>query len=283
MEDLQVHAESPNVVDLRPDLYVSHRHRETRDRRTDRLDSLLCQAFYWVRNHVPSSKLKGTDSLLQTGYMALWLRSTGHSIEMVNILPTFIDLIRALSSWLGTTLAGCLSLRGLWTFQAALVFFACIVLSAWNVPDGLKYVAFYLGGFSGMASPILYSWVNFTLKENYGERGLIISSMMTLGFCNQIWVPLFTFPTVEAPRFPNGYPAATAFLFTMWAILMTGIWYMRRWKTKNPDLEMRLAAAAETARADSQSSDQAADALEAKGMAGASIRPSLETPAVLVK
>ncbi|GKU07912.1 pantothenate transporter liz1 [Fusarium langsethiae] len=184
----------------------------------------LCQAHYW------------------TGYMALWLRSTGYSIELVNILPTFIDLLRAISSWLGTTLAGCLSLRGLWTFQASFVFFACIVLSIWTVPDGLKFVAFYFGGFSGMASPILYSWVNSTLKENYGERGLIISSMMTLGFCNQIWIPLFTFPTVEAPEFPHGYPAATVFEFTMWAILMGGVWYMNRWKAKHPDLEMRLAA-----------------------------------------
>ncbi|KAG7102851.1 Pantothenate transporter liz1 like protein [Verticillium longisporum] len=189
---------------------------------------MLCQAHYW------------------TGYMALWLRHAGYSIELVNILPTFIDLLRALSSWLGTTLAGCLSLRGLWSFQASFVFFALIVLSVWNVPDVLKFCAFYFGGFSGMASPILYSWVNFTLKENYGERGLIISSMMTLGFCNQIWIPLFTFPTVEAPRFPNGYPAATVFEFTMWAILMFGTWYMKRWKQKNPDLEMRLAREAAT-------------------------------------
>lgn len=57
-----------------------------------------------------------------------------------------------------------------------------------------------------MASPILYSWVNHILAENYGERGLIISPMMTFGLCAQIWVPLFTFPTVQAPRFPSGYP-----------------------------------------------------------------------------
>lgn len=133
-----------------------------------------------------------------------------------------------------------------------------------------------------MASPILYSWVNSTLKENYGERGLIISSMMTLGFCNQIWIPLFTFPTVEAPRFPNGYPAATAFLFTMWAILMVGVWYMRRWKAKNPDLEMRLAAS-ERAGEELDSSDQASDEPDEKKTAVTSIRPSLETPGVLVE
>ncbi|TDZ27965.1 Pantothenate transporter liz1 [Colletotrichum spinosum] len=171
----------------------------------------LCQAHYW------------------TGYMALWLRASDYSIELVNILPTFIDLLRALSSWLGTTLAGCLSLRGLWTFQA-------------------------------------YSWLNFTLKENYGERGLIISSMMTLGFCMQIWVPLFTFPTVEAPRYPHGYPAATVFEVAMWAFLMFGAWYMKRWKQKNPDLEMRLAneAAAQEAASEAVSDSDRPVAYEAK-------------------
>ena len=168
--------------------------------------------------------------------MALWLRFTGYSIELVNILPTFVDLLRALSSWLGTTLAGCLSLRGLWTFQASLVFFAISVLAIWDVPDILKFLAFYLGGFSGMASPILYSWVNRTLADNYGERGLIISSMMTFGFCTQIWVPLFTFPTVQAPRFSNGYPAAVAFEFAMWAILIGGTYYMKHWKARHPDM-----------------------------------------------
>lgn len=175
--------------------------------------------------------------------MALWLRSTNrYSVELINILPTFIDLLRALSSWLGTTLAGSLSLRGLWTFQSTLTIFSIIVLAIWQVPDILKFIAFYLGGFSGMASPILYSWVNFTLKENYGERGLIISSMMTLGFCMKIWVPLFTFPASEAPVYPHGYPAATVFQFAMWAFLMFGAWYVKRWKQKHPDLEMRLAA-----------------------------------------
>lgn len=89
-----------------------------------------------------------------------------------------------------------------------------------------------------MASPILYSFVNTTLKESYGERGLVISSMMTVGFCTQIWVPLFTFPTVQAPRFPNGYPAAAVFEFCMWGILVFGVWYMRRWKGRRGDVEV---------------------------------------------
>lgn len=91
-----------------------------------------------------------------------------------------------------------------------------------------------------MASPILYSFVNTSLAESYGERGLVISSMMTLGFTCQIWVPLFTFPTVQAPRFPNGYPAATVFLVTMWGLFVGGVWYMRRWNRQRQDEETSL-------------------------------------------
>jgi hypothetical protein len=160
MENVQIYAQQAHVVDLCPMLHASI----TLYTRCSQLTvcSCLCQAYYW------------------TDYMALWLKSGGYSITLINILPTFIDLLRAISSWLGTTLAGCFSLRGIWTFQfvgfvhlvltsrssshtlsdsrlQSFLFFACLVLSVWYVPDGLKYVAFYFGGFSGMSSPILVS------------------------------------------------------------------------------------------------------------------------------
>lgn len=103
-----------------------------------------------------------------------------------------------------------------------------ICLSVWDIPKGLKFASFYLGGVTGMASPILYSWINSTLRTSTAERGLVISSMMTAGYCTYIWVPLFTFPTVEAPRFPHGYPPSVVFNFALWAIIMFGIWFMAR-------------------------------------------------------
>lgn len=50
--------------------------------------------------------------------MTLWLKAEKWPVTLINILPTFINLLQALSSWLGTTLAATVSLRGLWTFQA---------------------------------------------------------------------------------------------------------------------------------------------------------------------
>lgn len=110
--------------------------------------------------------------------------------------------------------------------------FAMICLSIWDIPNELRFFCFYLGGFSGMASPILYSFVNTRLSDSYGERGLVISSMMTIGFAMQIWIPLFTFPTIQAPKFPHGYPAALVFEVAMWGIFMAGVWYMARWKLR---------------------------------------------------
>jgi MFS transporter, ACS family, pantothenate transporter len=66
--------------------------------------------------------------------------------------------------------------------------------------------------------------------------------MMTLGFCNQIWIPLFTYPTVEAPRFPHGYPASTGFLVGMWSFLMFGTWYMPRWQKAHPEERVQEAS-----------------------------------------
>jgi ACS family pantothenate transporter-like MFS transporter len=43
-----------------------------------------------------------------------------------------------------------------------------------------EFVAFYFGGFSSMASPILHSCLNHTLASNYGKGGLIIPFTVTL-------------------------------------------------------------------------------------------------------
>lgn len=40
----------------------------------------------------------------------------------------------------------------------------------------------------------------------------------------------------------NRSQAAVVFEFAMWAILMGGTWYMKRWKAKHPDLEPTLSS-----------------------------------------
>jgi len=191
----------------------------------------LIQASYW------------------TGYMSLWLKAekvysvelkksvAKYSVGQINVYPTFVNLIAALSSWVGTTLAGGGILKAwhLFSFAQASMLFAAIVLTVWNVPDALKFVAFYAGGFSGMTSPILYSWVNTALRGDAEERALVISSMMTAGYCTYIWVPIFTFPTVQAPRFPRGYPSAIAFVVALWILTLYAMFIQRKRVTIDPE------------------------------------------------
>jgi hypothetical protein len=95
----------------------------------------------------------------------------------------------------------------------------------------------------------------YTLEETT-HIVVVISSMMTFGFCSQIWVPLFTFPTVQAPRFPHGYPAVVVFEVAMWSILMFGVWYMARWKLRNPDIESIATTATDQASSQGESLDE---------------------------
>lgn len=71
--------------------------------------------------------------------------------------PTFVYILSAASSWIGTTLAGGGIFKpwAVFSFGQAAMLFAAIVLAVWNVPDGLKFTAFYFGGLSGMSSPII--------------------------------------------------------------------------------------------------------------------------------
>ncbi|OWZ73779.1 hypothetical protein AYX14_00729 [Cryptococcus neoformans] len=172
-----------------------------------------------------------------TGYMSLWLKAdTNYSVELINVLPTFVYIVSALSSWIGTTLAGAINIPSLWTLQAFGMIFPAILMCIWNIPNGLKFFAFYFSGISQMGSPIFYSWINTTLRSSPAERSLIISSCMTMGYCFYIWVPLFTFPTVEAPEWRHGYPPTVVFAFVQYILVLFGMWYMNR----NPAAQVNL-------------------------------------------
>lgn len=128
--------------------------------------------------------------------------------------------------------------------------FCAIILTVWHVPIGLKYFAWYSSGTSSMTSPILYSWINSVLAESPSERALILSSMMTIGYSTYIWVPLLTFPTVEAPRFPKGYPSSIAFLFGLWSLGLFGMWYVPRYLAR--DATRRKTNVADEAQAEEE-------------------------------
>ncbi|KAH8924695.1 putative pantothenate transporter [Atractiella rhizophila] len=165
--------------------------------------------------------------LIQSGYgnsyMALWLKSLKRfTVPQVNNIPSATYGLSALSSWLGTSLATIYPPILIWTVVESIELFSFICLLIWHIPIGLKFFNWISFGVAGCISPILYSWINIVCKEDAEERAFVISSMMTIGYSGYIWLPLFTFPTVEAPRWAKGWSASIAFLLTMWGLQVLG-------------------------------------------------------------
>lgn len=140
--------------------------------------------------------------------------------------------------------------------------FPAILMCIWNIPNGLKFFAFYFSGISQMGSPIFMSniiaddWAfsdvrdtvfvdkyhstiqsgrakfEYQLVYDYGILLLYLGKYVFTFWCVQfltwVQVPLFTFPTVEAPEWRHGYPPTVVFAFVQYILVLFGMWYMNR-------------------------------------------------------
>ncbi|SPO07422.1 related to transporter protein [Cephalotrichum gorgonifer] len=146
-----------------------------------------------------------------SSYMNLWLKEEGYSVVQINKLPTVIYGINILVSWFGTTVAAIYPSWIIYSLLTICTSFSSICMIVWKIPTALKFVAWYLFGVSGCASPILYSTVNTIVKNDSEERALIMGTMMSIGYSFNVWVPLLLFPTAGpdgAPRWRKGWPVA---------------------------------------------------------------------------
>ncbi|KAJ5292978.1 uncharacterized protein N7443_008931 [Penicillium atrosanguineum] len=168
-----------------------------------------------------------------SAYMSLWLKAEGYSVTQINQLPTVVSAITIVASWLGTTVAAIYPTWVIYTIASAFCLFSTLCMVIWNIPRTLKFVAWYLFGFSGCLSPILYSTVNTIVKDDSEERALIMGAMMTFGYSFNIWVPLLLFPTAGpdgAPRWKKGWPVAFVFYFLLWAGFVSAVLLHKREK-----------------------------------------------------
>ncbi|KAI1335466.1 MFS general substrate transporter [Xylariaceae sp. FL0016] len=190
-------------------------------------------------------------------YMNLWLKAEGYPVAQVNRLPTVIYGIQIVASWLGSTLASIYPSWAIYSIETTCVVFSSICMIIWNIPRSLKFVAWYLYGVSGCASPILYSTVNTVVKNDSEERALILGAMMTFGYSFDIWLPLLLYPTAGpngAPRWRHGWPASLVFYVALWASFIIAILLHRRDTRKaqrtqdEPDTDSSVSQESEEAR-----------------------------------
>ncbi|KAF2638648.1 pantothenate transporter liz1 [Massarina eburnea CBS 473.64] len=144
--------------------------------------------------------------------MALWLKSTGHSVYERNVWPTGQVAVGVVVQITAGILSDSPLLKGrrwpaIIVMQAGTLF-GVIVLAIWNVPDRLKYVAYYFAYFSAGVPGPYFAWYSDLIPHDHEMRGFVIAASNMFSYIMVIWYSLAFWRTIEAPRFRAGFTAA---------------------------------------------------------------------------
>ncbi|KAL4995576.1 hypothetical protein BDV10DRAFT_187902 [Aspergillus recurvatus] len=108
------------------------------------------------------------------------------------------------------------------TLASSINLTSSVILAIWNAPESAKWFAYSVRYSAVAVWNVLYGWVNVIYRDSLEERTVILLSVTTISTCWAAWVPLFTYPTVEGPRFVHGYvfsAVITALLVVMTFII----------------------------------------------------------------
>ncbi len=162
---------------------------------------LLLDIFFW----------NGSINTSSGGYL-LWLKSlkrysTARVNEYGSISPAlgiFYTLFICFSSDLLWGPAWSITIAHVWNS------IGLTILTIWDVPESAKWFAFMTTYSAVAMSSVLYGWVNTQLRYSPAQRSFVLVLINAVSQSTTAWTPLLVFPTVEAPRFPKGWPFVLA-------------------------------------------------------------------------
>lgn len=145
--------------------------------------------------------------------MALWLKSNGRSVYERNVWPTGQVAVGVVVQLLAGALSDSPLLKGrrwpaIIVMQAGTLF-GVIILAVWDVPDNLKYVAYYFSYFSAGVPGPYYAWYSDLIPHDHEMRGFVIAASNMFSYIMSIWYTIAVWRTVDAPRFKAGFTAAS--------------------------------------------------------------------------
>ncbi|KXJ91513.1 MFS general substrate transporter [Microdochium bolleyi] len=115
----------------------------------------------------------------------------------------------------------------------AIMIFGTACLVAWDIPLGLKVVAFLFAGLDGPLSPIYYSWANILTTGDAQVRALTLAIMNTFGAVTATIMGQWGYPVTDAPKFSKGYRISLGLVIGMcvWVVVVR-VMEMRELKSK---------------------------------------------------
>ncbi|KAI1341452.1 MFS general substrate transporter [Xylariaceae sp. FL0016] len=145
------------------------------------------------------------------------------SLYEVNNIPTCINgfniiMVLLLNVYVDTT--GC-RMRAV-ALNLVILLFGTICLVIWNIPLGLRVVAYMFAGLDGPLSPIYYSWANILTTGDAQVRALTLSIMNSCGAALTTVIQQFLYPVTDAPEYSKGFKASLGFICGMciWVVVV---------------------------------------------------------------
>lgn len=155
------------------------------------------------------------------------------NIATQNIIPTAASAIQLVLTVSFAIISDAIRHRAsVMSISTFLGGFAALLLAIWNIPDGLKWFAFLLQRASVPYGPLSMSWANEICGADAEERAIVIGIMNSLGYAFNAWVPLLTYPQVDAPKFRKGFIFSTIAFGAQAAITATVAYLFKREKKK---------------------------------------------------
>lgn len=106
-------------------------------------------------------------------------------------------------------------------------FFTSLLLAIWTIPTGLKWFSFFASRISVAYGPLSMTWANEICGADAEERAVVLGIMNAAGYAFNAWLPLLTYPVVDAPKFRKGF-IYTTIAFLAQAVITWTVWWLAR-------------------------------------------------------
>ncbi|KAI8931058.1 hypothetical protein NX059_012069 [Plenodomus lindquistii] len=177
------------------------------------------------------------DSSSSVNPFSLWLKAEGLSVSKINIIPTGASAIQLVLTVAFAIISDAIQHRArIMLLSTILGLFAAICLAIWAIPTGLKWTAFFLQRASVPYGPLAMSWANEICGSDAEERAIVIGIMNSVAYAFNAWVPLLTYPQVDAPKFRKGFIFSIC-AYVAQAMITGAIAHMQRRELRKKDKE----------------------------------------------
>ncbi|KAG8166384.1 hypothetical protein KVR01_002073 [Diaporthe batatas] len=147
---------------------------------------------------------------------------------VTSVIPTAQSAVQLVSTVSFSILSDYLRSRpAVMSISTFFGFFTSLLLAIWSIPAGLKWFSFFASRISVAYGPLSMTWANEICGADAEERAVVLGIMNAAGYAFNAWLPLLTYPVLDAPRFRKGF-IYTTITFVAQAVITWTIWWLSR-------------------------------------------------------